>query len=118
MRAPVHTACTFVQRLGRWRSELRDRQQHAIRDTRPEARAVGMLERTRAFDARAQRFDFGRTKCGELGGREVGGAGRRSNEETVKVTQRNALGRTTQLLGGLPPPGSRLSSRISWLICG
>jgi hypothetical protein len=56
-----------------------------------------VLERARTLDARAQRFDLGGAERRELGGREIGRADRRGDEETVEGTQRNALARTTQL---------------------
>src|SRR5690606_17891934 len=61
VRAPVDTAYARVQRLGRFDREARERQQHTVRDARPETQLVRLLECRRALDAGAHLVQLGRT---------------------------------------------------------
>jgi hypothetical protein len=53
MRAPVDAAHAGIELLGCGRRKARKRQQHAIRNSRPQARLVSLLERCRTVDAGA-----------------------------------------------------------------
>jgi hypothetical protein len=84
MLAPVDDAHTVVERFRSRRRKRGHLEQHTIRDARPQAGAIRLLERCSASDAAALDFDVVDDATGrELLGREIRRAGRRRDVETM-----------------------------------